>query len=356
MSNIKIKDIAMQAGVCKATVSRTLSNPDIVSPKTRDKVMAVVNKMGYTPNRLGASLRQGRSGNVLVMIPDISNPYFSPIVRAIERVAFARGYSVLLGNTLDDPALELSFAEMVHTRQADGVVISSQRVPYDLSSQLPPLVSTSEFVPTEGVHKVGVDNVAIGQTATQHLLDLGHTRIAAIAGPNQLRSTIDRLAGHKAALETSGIAFDENLICFGDYSTESGVEGVQQLLQQRQRPTAIFCFGDLVAIGALHALRELGYAVPDDISVVGVDGIALAKYCAPPLTTVAQPMGQIGESSIETLLDLIEGRKPEKVLNILPHELIVRDSTGPVPQQAQSDCSTLDQRSCSSPGFVSEGG
>lgn len=134
MSKVNVKDIAARAGVCQATVSRTLRNPDIVSPKTRDKVLAAVEEMGYTPNRLGASLRQGRSGHVVVMLPDITNPYFSPIIRANERVAMARGYSVLLGDTLDDPKLEHSFGDMVRSRQADGIIISSQRLPYDIDT------------------------------------------------------------------------------------------------------------------------------------------------------------------------------------------------------------------------------
>ncbi len=337
MSNIKIKDIAAQAGVCEATVSRTLRNPDIVSPKTREKVMAVVDRLNYTPNGLGASLRQGSSRNVVVMLPDITNPYFSLVVRAIERVAIARGYSVLLGDTLEDPALERSFAKLVRSRQADGLILNSQRIPYDLdpdqdlASQLPPLVSTSEIVDVEGVHKVIVDNVEIGKTATQHLLDLGHTRIAAIAGPPELQTTIDRLAGYRKALAAANISVDSTLVCHGDYSAESGVDCAQRLLLHKQRPTAIFCLGDLVAIGVLHTLRKLGYKVPEDISVIGVDGIALAQYTAPPLTTVAQPMELIGKTCMETLLDLIEGKKPAKLLNILPHELIVRASTGPVP-------------------------
>lgn len=124
---------------------------------------------------------------------------------------------------------------------------------------------------------------------------------------------------------------DDLSIYHGDYSIESGVAGTQKILQQRKRPTAIFCLGDLVAIGTLHALRELGYRVPEDISVIGIDGITLGNYSAPPLTTVAQPMEKIGELSMEILLDLIEGKSPQKELNIMPHELIVRASTGPVP-------------------------
>lgn len=335
--DLDMSDIARHAGVCKATVSRALNNPDRVSAKTRDKVLKVVEQLGYTPNRLAASLRQGRSRNIAIMLPDITNPYFSPIVRKIEVMALKRGYSCILNDTQDDPKLERAFAAMVKTRQVDGIITNSQRVPFDIDpdkdvfDQLPPLVSASELAEVEGIPKVGVDNLAIGREATQHLVDLGHTRIAAIAGPSTIQSSNLREQGYREVLTENGIEVDDRLITYGDYSCESGVEGVQQMMQLRHRPTAIFCFGDSVAIGALHALRELGYKVPDDVSVIGVDGIAQGKYCAPPLTTVAQPLQEIGEMSCQILLDLIEGKKPKELLVTLPHKLILRKSTGPAP-------------------------
>lgn len=337
MSNIKIKDIAKAAGVCEATVSRTLRNPDIVSEKTRKKVLAVVEQMDYTPNSLGASLRQGSSRNILVMLPDITNPYFSPIVRAIEQEAIAKRYSVLLGDTLDDPKLEHAFANMVRSRQADGVIINSQRIPFDYlrrpekASRLPPIVSASEIVDEEEIPRVVVDNVEVGRTATRHLLELGHRRIGLIAGPADLRTTKDRMLGFHEEMQKAGLKVDPQAIFYGDYSTESGIEGVQKLMLRPDRPTALFCLGDLVALGALHILRELGFRVPDDISVIGVDGISMGRYSAPPLTTVAQPMEQIGKTCMATMIDLIEGRAPENKLILLPHELIIRKTTGPAP-------------------------
>ncbi|WP_323845962.1 LacI family DNA-binding transcriptional regulator [Microbulbifer magnicolonia] len=330
-------DIARRAGVCKATVSRTLNDPDRVSESTRARVMKVVEEIGYTPNRLAASLRQGRSYNIAVLLPDISNPYISPIVRSVERVAQLRGYSVILKDTQDDPELERSFTAMVNTRQVDGIITNSQRIPFDISAdrpvadQIPPIVNASEFCDLDGIHKVGVDNVAIGRDATEHLLQLGHTRIATITGPSSILSSKQREQGFLAALNEAGVAFDERLKFEGDYSSESGCDGVQKLMQLKNRPTAIFCFGDLVAMGAMHALRELGYRIPDDISIISVDGIALSQYCAPPLTTVAQPLTLIGEQCATTLIDLIEGRKPEKLINILPHQLLTRASTAPIP-------------------------
>jgi LacI family repressor for deo operon, udp, cdd, tsx, nupC, and nupG len=336
--HLAMGDIAKKAGVCMATVSRSLNNPDRVSEKTRNLVMKVVEDMGYIPNRLAASLRQGRSRNIAIMLPDITNPYFSPIVRSIEQISLTRGYSVILKDTQDDPALERSFAEMVKTRQVDGIITNSQRIPFDvditkpLHEQLPPIVNASEFCDLDGIPKVGVDNVAIGKDAAEHLLGLNHRRIAVITGTPHILSSQQREQGFRAALLQADVSFDEELLYQGDYSCESGVAGVNAIMQLKERPTAFFCFGDQIAIGALHALRELGYKVPDDISVIGVDGIALSQYCAPPLTTVAQPLTQIGEYCATLLIDLIEGKQSEKLVHILPHQLLIRASTGPAPR------------------------
>jgi LacI family repressor for deo operon, udp, cdd, tsx, nupC, and nupG len=338
MSKVNIKQIATAAGVCQATVSRTLSDPTIVSERTRAKVMKVVESLGYTPNRLGASLRNGRSNSVVVTLPDITNPYFSPIIRENERIALDRGYSVLLGDTLDDPALAKKFANMVKTKQADGIIINSQVLPFDFDpktqeiSSLPPIVSISETVGIEGIHTVSIDNYEVGKLATQHLIDLGHTNIVAIAGPIHLNTVIERTKGFKAALKAANISFCEDMILYGNYSADSGVELTAEFLKRKNRPTAIFSFGDMVSIGVLHTLREFDYCVPEDISVISIDGTYLGKYTAPPLTTVAQPMNLIGKKSMEVLLDLIEDKKPEGVNIIVPHELIIRKSTGPVPK------------------------
>ncbi|WP_337880074.1 LacI family DNA-binding transcriptional regulator [Rheinheimera sp.] len=329
-------DIAKKAGVSMATVSRALNNPDRVSETTRKLVLQVVEELGYIPNRLAASLRQGRSRHIAIMLPDITNPYFAPVVRAIEQVAMGRGYSVILKDTQDDPALERSFTDMVKTRQVDGIITNSQRLPFDLDpklpvlQQLPPMVNASEFCELDGIPKVGVDNVAIGRDATEHLLSLGHRRIAVITGTPHILSSQQREQGFRQAMQAAAVPFDEKMLYPGDYSCESGIAGVKHIMQMKIRPTAFFCFGDLVAVGALHALRELGYLVPQDISVIGVDGIALSQYTAPPLTTVAQPLQQLGEHSARLLIDLIEGQIPEQLVHILPHQLVVRASTGPV--------------------------
>lgn len=335
MTQPNIKDIAAKAGVCLATVSRTLRTPEIVKPQTRQKVLAVIDEMGYSPNSFGAGLRSGKSRNIVVITPDISNPYFSPIVRAIEKVAMEKGYSVLLGDSQEDPILEQRFGNMLRTKQADGIIICSSRLPFDVEKNpkildnLPPLVSTAEVVPYENVHKVVIDNVAAGMTGINHLLELGHTRFGILAGEKNHKSTLDRIKGCKAALKQAGLTLENSQIIYTDYSSEAGVTGVQTLLQAKVQPTAFFCFCDIVAIGVIHGLHNLGFKIPEEKSVVGLDNISIAEYISPSLTTVAQPMEDIGTRCATTLLDIIDGKPPATCLDIVPHRLIKRASSGP---------------------------
>lgn len=331
MTKLNVNDIALIAGVSNATVSRAFREPHKVSQKTRDKVMNAANNLGFTPSRLGASLKQGRTFNILVLVPDITNPYFSPVVRSMEKTANLRGYSVLLGDTQDTPEREQSYAKMVQSKQADGIIINSQRVPFDLNfnTNIPPLVSVSELVENEDIYRVGVDNVAIGKLATSHLLELGHKRIAVISGTKNLQSCNDRLQGYKLALQEAKISYDPNLVYYAEYSPETGAQVAKQLVTDFPDISAIFSFGDLMSIGILHMLSKLGFKVPQQISVISVDNISQAPFCHPPLTTVAQPMDQIGELSMTTLIDLIEKKAPENKLSLLPHTLVCRESTAP---------------------------
>jgi len=327
-----VNDIAAMTGVSNATVSRAFREPEKVSAKTRDKVLAAAASLGFTPNSLAGNLKQGKSNKILVLVPDITNPYFSPIVQTIEKVANQRGYSVLLGNTEDDPEREDKYANMLFAKQADGIIINSQRIPFNIDSLKPPfpVVSTSELVNHKDIYKVSVDNIAIGEMATSHLLSLGHKKIAVISGTKGLESCNFRLEGYKKALNKAGIKYDPELVYYTHYSAETGAEAAKKLVADFSGVTAIFSFGDLISIGILHALNKLNYKVPENISLVSVDDIAIAKYCNPPLTTIAQPKILIGESCANILLDIIENKEPKEKVRMLEHELIIRESTAAV--------------------------
>lgn len=330
-----IKDIARHAGVSTATVSRTLRNPELVSQKTRDKVMSSVNQCNYRPNQMGINLRTKRSNNIVVIIPDITNPFNAGLVRSIEKKSQARGYSVLLGDTQSDEKRIKHYAGMVDSRQADGIILCSQFMPFELDGNntainLPPLVNANENSHVKGVHKVMLDNKGAAIIAVNHLLSLGHKRIACITGPENTSTSQERLAGYKKALEQAGIEVDEHFIEAGDYQIESGISATQKLLLQKDRPTAIFCFNDEMAIGSITLLKETGFKIPDDISVMGFDDIRFSQYVSPKLTTVRQPVEEIGRASVDMLIGLIEGNVVANDFIAFPVELVIRNSTGPL--------------------------
>ena len=332
MATVGIKDIAARAGVSIATVSHALRKPGRVSEATRKKVLAAADEVGYTPNSLAASLRTSRSGNIVVIIPDVADSHNSGIIKAIEKVARSRGYSVLLGDTQGSEKREREFAAMTRSRQADGIILMSHRIPFDLDPDdpdpdLPPLVNGCEYAGYGDFPTISIDDLAAGIDATEHLLDLGHREIAVVTGDMATTSSQKRLTGFKQAMARAGVPYQEQLIVYGEYSSECGEVAAKKLLMQKNRPTAIFCFSDEIAMGCMYALRQHGFAIPDDISVSGFDNIPFAKYLAPSLTTIGQPTADIGTTCARILLDLIDGRKPAKMRNILPHELLVRDST-----------------------------
>jgi len=333
MPKVGMKDIAAEAGVSIATVSHAFRNPDRVSDGTRRKVLAAARRVGYTPNRLGVSLRTARSGNIVVIIPDVADSHNARLITGIEGVAQEKGYSVLLGNTRGSAVREREFAAMARSRQADGIILMSHRLPFDAPSvdDLPPLVNGCEFTGQAGVPYVAIDDEAAGEDATRHLLDLGHREIAVITGDMASASSQKRLEGFRAAMTEAGLTAGDERIVFADYSTEGGAAATRELLLRRDRPTAIFCFSDEIAIGCMHALRGQGFAVPRDMSVIGIDDIEFARYANPPLTTVAQPTEEIGACCARILFDIMDGEPPERLIHILPHQLVVRESTAPPP-------------------------
>jgi LacI family transcriptional regulator, repressor for deo operon, udp, cdd, tsx, nupC, and nupG len=203
-----------------------------------------------------------------------------------------------------------------------------------LMAQLPPLVNSCEAIPIDGINKVMIDNTAAAKTAVNHLLDFGHTRIAAVMGPSDTPSTLERLKGYKLALIEAGIDIDDSLIMRGDYGLDSGSSAMEKLLKLKQRPTAVFCFSDDMAIGAMSVLREYGFNIPQDISVMGFDDIRYAKLMSPALTTIHQPLEDIGKACTQLLLQQLAGKLSEATYIELPYTLMVRQSTGPVPAES----------------------
>ncbi len=329
-----IYEVARRAGVSTATVSRVLSQPAVVAPDTRRKVMAAVERLGYTPNAAATNLRTLRTKKLLVTVPDISNPFFSLILQGIEDAAQREGYSVLLGDTQHDEQREERYALMLRRKEADGLIFLGHRLPKEAAAlvrSMPagraPIVNGCEFSPRLGIPSVHIDNATAASDAMDHLYRLGHRRIGIVTGPLVSPLSRDRLHGATARAKQAGAERDF-VVMNGDFSIESGAVAGERLLGRRSRPTAIFCFNDEMAMGVLEIARRRKLRVPEDVSIVGFDDIRFSAYVDPPLTTIAQPMRQIGEGTVRLLLEILQGgAAPESVT--LPHVLVVRSSTGP---------------------------
>ena len=329
-----IYEVAKRAGVSTATVSRVLSQPDIVAPATRRAVTAAIKVLGYTPNSAAKNLRTLRTRNLLVTVPDISNPFFSLILQGLEEAALRAGYAVLVGDTQHDQKREELYALMLKRKEADGLIFLGHRLPKQAAEfvrSLPPgrapVVNGCEFTPRLGIPSVHIDNATAAADAMDHLYRLGHRRIGIVTGPLVSPLSRDRLRGVSVRAKKARAERDL-MVTHGDFSIESGAVAASRLLGGKEPPTAIFCFNDEMAMGVIETARRQQRRVPDDVSVVGFDDIRYARHLNPPLTTVAQPMRQIGEGTVRLLLEiLLEDKAPESVT--LPHTLVVRSSTAP---------------------------
>lgn len=333
-----IRDVSRVAGVSIATVSRALRTPEKVSKESLEKVHRAVEEVDYRPNLLARNFRTSQSFSVLVIVPNIANPFFGRVLQGIEEVAADHGYAVLLGDVRGSQTRAREYAALGSSRLVDGIIHLSHRIdPVFLPSdapgapRMPPIVNACECMADAPWPTVEIDNVKAADTATTYLISLGHKHVGVILGPKDSPVTRDRLKGYRNALARSGLTFDDRLTAQGDFSMESGRDAVPQLLRLADRPTALFCFSDEMAVGAMQALRRNGLEVPDDISVVGFDDVAFASFATPALTTVAQPAKEIGRVAMNRLFDVITGDAEPVHSTVLPTEFIIRDSTGPAP-------------------------
>lgn len=337
MSTIKM--VAERAGVSTATVSRALSQPDLVVAETRAKVQEAIEALGYAPNFAAKSLRTLKTSKIMMLVPDVANPFFSEVLRGAEDAAEAAGYSVLLGDTRDDAAREAQYAAMLQRKEADGLIFLGHRMAPALAKMVrekgvrAPIVNACDFSSQHGVCGAHIDNARAASEAMGLLYSMGHRRVAAIAGPSHSHITRDRLAGVRAATKAAGPDAELTVI-HADYTLESGVAEATRLLSSPIPPTAIFCFSDEIAVGAASACRSRGVRCPQDLSIIGFDDMRYARFLDPPLTTVRQPMALIGQTAVRLLLGILDGRATAIEEVTLPHELVVRASTGPAPRGA----------------------
>jgi LacI family transcriptional regulator len=326
-------DVAKRAGVSQATVSLVLNkvtNTNIPE-ETRLRVLKAIDELAYRPNTLASSLRLGKTHTLGLILPDSANPFFAEVSRSIDSAAFEQNYNLILCNTEGDVDRELLYVDVLCNRQVDGIIFvavgdqadSLQRV---LCKNIP-VVMIDRDLPGMEVDAVLTDNRLGGYQATQHLIDLGHRRIGCIAGSSSVTPSASRGEGYLAALSEHNLPADPSLLIRGDFHPYSGWSAARTMLALPVPPTAIFACNDLMAIGALRAITEAGLHVPEDVSLVGFDNIELATYTNPPLTTVAQPIHEAGQTAINFLLERIREPGLDFRRAILPTGLIIRDST-----------------------------
>ena len=326
-----ILDVAREAGVSTATVSRILSNSANVLPETREKVMAVIERLNYHPNQLARQFRTQETGLILVLLPELGNTFYNEILAGIEQVAENNQYHVVIAEIHNDAALEAYFFDCLKQKQVDGIITFAAQLEPErleaLANEFPVVVACRYY---EGMQlpNVTIDNEKAARDITNYLLNLGHRRICCLAGNGELLLYQDRMNGYKDALVSRGLAVQEELICSSEASIQGGYDAVAGLIKAGAAFSAVVACGDTLAIGAIKALRDNGRRVPEDVAVTGFDDIELSTLFAPTLTTVRQPKRQIGVKSMEKLLDLIAGKTPASEQDVLHYELVIRESTG----------------------------
>jgi LacI family transcriptional regulator len=328
---ITIADVALRAGVSKTTVSHTLSGKRPVSEETRRKVEQAVQDLGFRPNILAQSLRMQRSQTVALIIPDITNPFYPVLARGLQHALVEQGYHTFLCNTDGQREQEQAFLDDVVHRQVDGIVL----VPFQLTTEAIdealaaniPVVSIGTLIDHPRVDVVRPDDTQGARDATAYLIARGHRRIGMVAGAMGDVTSERRVAGYREALEQASIAFDPQLVVRGNFVRQGGREAMRELLVLQQRPSAVFCGNDLMAIGAMDTVREAGLAIPQDMAIMGFDDIEAASLVSPALTTVLNPAYKLGEIAgryiLERIFDEYEG---ERRCMIVPHRIIERAS------------------------------
>jgi DNA-binding LacI/PurR family transcriptional regulator len=328
-------DVAREAGVSVATVSRLLNNQETVSPDTAARVYAAIEKLSYEPNILARNFRKNESRVVLILAPNVTNPYYAHILSGIGDTVTKLGYSALIFTTKDDPALEHEALDMLKKRRADGAILMASHLGgkrlLEYSKEFP-LVQCSEYDPEVDIPHVSIDNYKATVDSMEYLVGLGHKHIAIISSENDYISTSLRLKGYKDTLTKHGIAPNDDYIIYAsrDYSFKSGKVKAKELLGVSPRPTAIFCISDTLALGAITAAKELGMRVPEDVTVIGFDDVEHTTMFHPYITTVAQPCYELGKQSANLLYAEMSQRRDIPRQVILEHKLIIRESSSPV--------------------------
>jgi LacI family transcriptional regulator len=326
-----MKQVAEKAGVSTTTVSHVINNTRVVSEDARERVLSVIQELRYIPSAVARSLKNDRTHTIGMMIPNNSNPYFAELIQGIEDASFELGYNIILCNSYDDPKKQAAYIRVLMEKRIDGLILVSSGSDEDLSmllaNEVIPKVLVDREVTGVAADLIEADHVQGAYEATRYLISLGHKRIACVAGPDTLLPSGGRVAGYQRALKEAGITVCDDFVVHSDFTSEGGFNAFQKLLTLDSKPTAIFASNDLMAIGGICAANQAGVKIPQDLSVIGYDDIALASFSTPPLTTIAQPKYQIGQLTAKTLVERISNPDSQVRRTMLTPELVIRQST-----------------------------
>jgi LacI family transcriptional regulator, repressor for deo operon, udp, cdd, tsx, nupC, and nupG len=323
-----IQDVARAAGVSTATVSRTLSKPSVVAEATREAVRRAVEETGYSVNVTAANLRLQRTGTVIVLLPNIANPFFSQLLAGMSSVLSEAQYGLLVADTQSGPDPDAWLADFLRFRRADGVILLDGTLSADALDipGRPPLVMACEWMDRD-IPSVRIDNDRGARLAVEHLIGLGHRSIGHVTGPVGNVLTVARLSGFRAAMAAHGVPIRQDWVIEGDFSMDSGAAAGRAWLAMQDRPTALFLASDEMAVGFLGAVQAAGVWVPEEVSVVGFDNIDMAQHLTPALTTIRQPRTDIGVRAARMLLGMMDSGIVTGPSEVVEVEFILRAST-----------------------------
>ncbi|WP_026575828.1 LacI family DNA-binding transcriptional regulator [Bacillus sp. UNC438CL73TsuS30] len=327
---VTIYDVAKKAGVSTATVSKIINNTGSISEKTKQKVQKVMDELQYQPSMIASALKGKSTQTIGLLIPDLSNPIFAEYAKYIEERGQELGFSVIMCNTDTNPERELKYITLLKQKQVDGIIVAARFKNIDLLKELIkekfPLATIAQDLPALPMDSVTVDDFLGGYQVTDYLLSLGHRKIGVIAEGD--RSSKERIKGYRQALIDAGLKPDEDLIVVCDESTREWARmNAGRLLDKKKHLSAIFGCNDLLAVGVMQAARERGLTIPHDLSVIGFDNTDLSEVVYPSLTTVKQPLRDIGHHVVDLLNQQIEGNSRTTQRVVLLPELVIREST-----------------------------
>jgi LacI family transcriptional regulator len=327
-----IKDVAREAGVSTATVSRVLSSKDPVSDHLRERVLSAVKRLGYRPNALARSLRKESTKTIGLLVSNVMNPFFAAVARAAEDTLRERGYSLILGNADEDPLKEEFYLEVLLEKRVDGLIVSPARAqsPHleEIVREGIPLVFVDRSINGIDAPVARVDGKRAVEDLVEYLVGLGHRKLAIISGPPETISGKERLTAFLQSAERRGVAVAEQYVRFGDFRRPSGVEAMRSLLGLEEPPTAVFVSNNLMALGALQTIKSAGLRIPQSISLAIFDDVSWFELMEPPITAVTQPMSELGVAAARMLLEMVEkGQQPESLT--MEANLVIRGSCSP---------------------------